>query len=312
MGAAVYAVSFVIVSIASIIAGRVMMVGVAGWALWLAGAPVWAGIALAATDLLLLLPGKRTRDKVQFTPLNGASVTVVLTAFNDEASIGLAVADFLSHPRVADVLVIDNNSSDRTRGAAAERGARVISEEQPGYGRCVFLALREGLATGADLTLLCEGDMTFRAYDIDKFLAYAPHADIVNGTRIVEQLRARNTQLTTFMYYGNFFMGKLLETKHAGQGTFTDVGTTYKLCRSQSLAELLPLLDPAVNLEFNAHFMDTALTYGFSMVECPVTFHPRVGESKGGNVNNFRALKVGVKMLIGIAAGWRFVRERPL
>ena len=31
--------------------------------------------------------------------------------------------------------------------------------------------------------------MTYRAYDIDKFLAYAPHADIVNGTRIVEQLR---------------------------------------------------------------------------------------------------------------------------
>lgn len=58
---------------------------------------------------------------------------------------------------------------------------------------------------------------TFRARDIDKFLAYLPHAELVNGTRIVEQLRAYITQLNTFMYYGNFFVGKLLEIKHLGK-----------------------------------------------------------------------------------------------
>lgn len=29
---------------------------------------------------------------------------------------------------------------------------------------------------------------------------------------------------------------------------------------------------------------------GLTVVECPVTFHPRVGASKGGNVNNWRGL----------------------
>jgi len=77
------------------------------------------------------------------------------------------------------------------------------------------------------LVALCEGDMTFRAADLDKFLAYAPHADIVNGTRIAEQLQDPDTQLSTFMYYGNFFAGKLLEVKHLGKGTFTDVATNY-------------------------------------------------------------------------------------
>ena len=67
--------------------------------------------------------------------------------------------------------------------------------------------------------------MTFRARDLEKLLAYIDHADIVNGTRIVEQLREYSTQLSTFMYYGNFFVGKLLELKHLGRGTFTDVGT---------------------------------------------------------------------------------------
>lgn len=54
------------------------------------------------------------------------------------------------------------------------------------------------------------------------------------------------------------------------------------------------MLNPSVNLEFNAHFLDTALSCGARIVKCPITFHRRVGLSKGGNTNNRRALKVGL------------------
>ena len=111
---------------------------------------------------------------------------------------------------------------------------------------------------------------------------------------------ARATQLSTFIYYGNLFVGKLLEAKHLGRSTITDVGTTYKLCRREALIPLMLHLKPTVNLEFNAHFLDTALDHGCDIVECPITFHPRVGVSKGGNVNNRRALCVGLGMLFGI------------
>ena len=43
---------------------------------------------------------------------------------------------------------------------------------------------------------------------------------------------------------------------------------------------------------------------GERLVECPITFHPRVGVSKGGNVNNWRALKVGLRMILGLCFGW--------
>jgi hypothetical protein len=157
------------------------------------------------------------------------------------------------------------------------------------------------------LVVLCEGDQTFRADDLDKLLVYAPHADIVNGTRTVEPLRQRATQLSTFMYYGNIFVGKLLEAKHLGRSTITDVGTTYKLCRRRAVQRLLPRLNPAVNLEFNAHLLDLALQSDLAVVECPITFHPRVGVSKGGNTSNWRALRVGCRMMLGIVVGWRRV-----
>jgi hypothetical protein len=279
---------------------------VADRVVWYSGMPVVAGGLLICYDLFVLFPSKRRTTPVRWAPPSNCGVTVVLSAYNDELSIGAAVEDFKAHPLVRRVIVVDNNSSDRTSQCARTAGALVVNEPLQGYGNCVYRALSEGLSfKDTELTLLCEGDMTFRAYDIEKFLAYLPHADIVNGTRISEQLRERRTQLSTFMYYGNFFAGKLLEVKHLGRGTFTDVGTTYKLCRNQALEVLMPYLNPEINLEFNAHFLDTALAQGLAVVECPITFHNRVGLSKGGNSSNLKALAVGSRMIFGLVAGWR-------
>ena len=274
---------------------------------WYSGVPVTFGLALVGLDLALMLPAKRRQShRGSLEPIGDRRVVVALTAYNDDSSIADAVADFRTHPLVERVIVVDNNSQDKTSERASAAGATVVLETRQGYGRCVYRCYQEALAqSNAELIVLCEGDMTFRARDLEKLLAYVDHADVVNGTRIVEQLRDYSTQLSTFMYYGNFFVGKLLELKHLGRGTFTDVGTTYKLVRRQSLQRLLPVLNPAVNLEFNAHFLDVALAHGERIVESPITFHPRVGVSKGGNVNNGRAVMVGLRMMWGLCFGWR-------
>jgi glycosyltransferase involved in cell wall biosynthesis len=278
------------------------------WLVWYSGIPLVAGILLALVDLFLLLGEKRHRTELRYTPLRDRHVTVALTAYNDEASISPAVHDFLDHPLVRRVIVVSNNSSDCTIERAAAAGAIAVNEPLAGYGRCVHRCYTEALRyLDTDLIVLCEGDRTFRAYDIDKLLAFAPHADVVNGTRTAEPLRQYETQLSTFMYYGNLFVGKLLEAKRLGRCTLTDVGTTYKLCRRTELERLLPHLNPAVNLEFNAYFMDMALAHGLTIVECPITFHPRIGISKGGNTNNARAFKVGGRMILGIVFGWRLL-----
>jgi hypothetical protein len=273
---------------------------------WYSGIPILAGILLALFDLLYLLRQKKPDVPVRFQPVKRRRVTVALTAYNDEESIAGAVEDFLVHPLVERVIVVSNNSTDRTFERAEGAGAITFNEPAPGYGRCVYRCLQEAVRfEDTEFVVLCEGDSTFRAYDIEKLLAYAPHADIVNGTRTVEPLRQYLTQLSTFMYYGNLFVGKLLEAKHLGRGTITDVGTTYKLCRRESLTGLLPRLNPSVNLEFNAHFLDTALLHDLVLLECPITFHPRIGISKGGNVNNWRGFTVGARMILGLLSDWK-------
>jgi glycosyltransferase involved in cell wall biosynthesis len=276
---------------------------------WYSALPVVVGLMLIFIELWFFVRPKRAEKTVWLRETPNVKVTAVLTAYNDELSIGAAVKDFLASEFVNRVLVISNNSSDRTMEEAAAAGAIVYNETKQGYGACVFRALSEGAKfDDTDLVLLCEGDMTFRSADIPKFLSYIGHGDIVNGTRIVEQLQASGTQISTFIHYGNLAVGKLLELKYLGESTLSDVGTTYKLCRTDSLRNLLPLLDDDINLEFNPYFLEQAIKHGFRVIECPITFHPRVGVSKGGNVSNKIALGVGIRMIIGIVFGWKFIR----
>lgn len=306
LGIAMYLLGVLLVFPRYLLGLRALLDPVSAWLVWYGGVPIVLGLALALFDLLVLFESKKPDVPVRFDPVVNRRVTVVLTAYNDEESIAGAVEDFRANPLVERVIVVSNNSSDRTFERAEAAGAITFNEMAPGYGRCVFRCLTEGAKfTDTDFVVLCEGDSTFRAYDIEKLLAYAPHADIVNGTRTVEPLRQHITQLSTFMYYGNVFVGKLLEAKHLGRGTITDVGTTYKLCRRDALIGLLEKLNPAVNLEFNAHFLDIALQNELVLLECPITFHPRIGLSKGGNVNNWRGFTVGLRMIFGLVSGWR-------
>jgi glycosyltransferase involved in cell wall biosynthesis len=278
---------------------------------WYSGVPLVIGAALISWDLFRNVARLRDTKSIRNDPPANRFLTVALTAYNDERSIGPAVQDFQAHPLVRRVIVISNNSNDRTMEVAEKAGALVFNEPRQGYGACVHRALQQALLfKDTELTVLCEGDRTFRANDLDKFLAYIPHADVVNGSRIVEQLQDRHTQLSMFMHYGNLFAGKVLELKYLGMVSLTDVGTTYKVCRNESLRALMQKLDPRINLEFNAYFLDTALKLGLRILECPITFHPRVGTSKGGNLNNRVATRLGLRMLLGIFADWKgFARD---
>jgi hypothetical protein len=106
---------------------------------WYSGVPSTLGVILVAADLAFLLPGKRRRSRREaLPPVTDRQVVVVLTAYNDEKSIAGAVQDFRNHPAVRRLIVVDNNSQDNTADVARRAGAQVVTEVQPGYGRCVL------------------------------------------------------------------------------------------------------------------------------------------------------------------------------
>src|ERR1700749_1913806 len=124
---------------------------------WYSAVPCTFGLLLAAADLAFLLPGKRKRSqRVRPCPVGTRQVVVALTAYNDEESIGDAVSDFIGHPLVRQVVVVENNSRDNTFEVARHAGAKVVTESRPGYGNCVYRCLQEALAAGdTELIVIC-------------------------------------------------------------------------------------------------------------------------------------------------------------
>jgi glycosyltransferase involved in cell wall biosynthesis len=231
----------------------------------------------------------------EYRPLDGARVHVGLTAYNDELSIGDAVRDFKACAAVHKVIVVENSSTDRTCQVALDAGAaEVITEKVPGYGSCCMRALAEA-ARGADVIVLCEGDMTFRGADVKKFLAYLENCDLVLGTRATQELRETGTQMDWLINPANQIMAKLVQTRFWGT-RLTDVGCTYRAMRADTYHRLKDRLWVRGD-HFSPHLFIEALKMRMRVIEIPVVFRKRVGRSKGVGSNKLKAARVALKML---------------
>lgn len=230
-----------------------------------------------------------------YRSLADARVHVALTCYNDEQAIGLAVREFKANPRVAKVIVVDNDSKDRSRQVARDAGAdEVILERRSGYGSCCMRALREG-ARGADVIVLCEGDMTFSGSDVAKLLAYLENCDLVLGTRATQELRDLDTQMDWLINPFNQIVAKLHQLRFFGT-RLTDVGCTYRAMRTGAYARLEPRLHVQKS-HFSPHMFIEALKLEMRVVEVPIFFRRRVGESKGVGTNKLKAARVALAML---------------
>jgi glycosyltransferase involved in cell wall biosynthesis len=221
----------------------------------------------------------------------GHRVSVIFPAYNEEASIAQAVRDFSDIEAIDEVVVVDNNSRDATAGRAEAAGARVLREPRQGYGN----ALRRGLAEAhGEYVVLAEPDGTFMAKDVLKLLAYADDFDLVLGTRTTRELIWHGANMGWQLRWGNWFVAKVLQVLFSGP-SLSDCGCTLRLIRRSAADRLLPRFTVG-----GSHFLPEmawlALLAGLRLVEVPVNYRNRVGQSKitGSPVT---AARVGSHML---------------
>lgn len=230
------------------------------------------------------------------------SLVVAITAYNDALATEATVREFLAQPEVAEVLVIDNNSTDDTVRLATAAGARVIHEANQGYGHACMRGLREGLGIdGATAVVLVEGDGTFSAADLPKFLSYIDQSDMVIGTRVVQHLVEPGSQMDHFFTWGNMFVALLLrlrfwDTQYLGRSSVSDCGCTYRMIRTGALRQIIDDLEVG-GMHFSLHMMLITMHHRLQVVEAPVSFRRRWGRSKGGSQSLGAGLRVGLAMI---------------
>jgi glycosyltransferase involved in cell wall biosynthesis len=228
----------------------------------------------------------------------GRTVTVVFPAYNEELHIRHAVEEFFLPDVVDEIVVVDNNSKDRTAQEAAATRARLVSESSQGYGHALRRGLREA---SSDLIILAEPDGTFVGRDVLKLLAYADDFDMVCGTRTTRELIWEQANMGWFLRFGNLVVAKLIQALYGGP-SLTDCGCTLRLVHRSAALQILDDLTVGGS-HFLPEMVILALRRGLRVIEVPVNYRGRIGESKiTGTLKG--TLRTGLSM-IGLIVKYR-------
>ena len=229
-------------------------------------------------------------------------VSVIFPAYNEEQYIRAAVEDFSIAGVVDEIIVVNNNSRDRTEEEALKTNARVILETKQGYGYALQRGLRE--ATG-DIIIMAEPDGTFIGKDVLKLLAYADDFEVVCGTRTTRELIWAEANMGWFLRGGNWLVAKMIQLLYGGP-SLSDCGCTLRLLQRAALERIQPQLTVGGS-HFLPEMVILSLKHKIKIIEIPVNYRGRVGESKiTGNLKG--VLRTGFRM-IGLILTYR-IRQR--
>lgn len=216
-----------------------------------------------------------------------AIVSVVIPCLNEEAPIADVVRDVLAQG-VDEVVVVDNGSTDATAARAQAAGARVVVENQRGYGRACATGVR-AIRADADIVCFLDGDGS----DVPAFMAdvVGPVArgetDFVMGSRLRGRREAGS--MTPQQIVAGALAGVLLRLVYGVR--FTDMSPF----RAIRVGELQRLGMREATYGWNLEMQMRVAAAGLRFLEVPVDHRRRRGGTS----------KVSGNLVAGLSAAWK-------
>ena len=215
---------------------------------------------------------------------------MVIPVFNEQEAIQNVLSDIPRHLE-ADVVVVDNGSTDRTVELARRKGARIVHERRRGYG----WACLAGIAAlhKPDIVVFLDGD--YSDYPDEMTGLVKPivegRADLVIGSRILGNREAG--ALLPQARFGNWLATWLIRRLFGA--CFTDLGPF----RAVTYPALLQLEMQDRTFGWTVEMQVKAARLKLRFLEVPVSYRRRIGVSKiTGTVSG--TIRAGWKILYTI------------
>jgi glycosyltransferase involved in cell wall biosynthesis len=208
-------------------------------------------------------------------------VSVVIPAFNEGQTIGPVIRAVQAQCPQAEVIVVDDASSDDTADQAAAAGARVIRRPYNlGNGAGVKTGIR---AAAGDVVLILDGDGQHDPADIPRLLTHIPPYDMVVGTR------SRAGQQNTLRWLGNLMLNRL-GTYLVGM-EMRDLTSGFRAMRRDVIAEFLHLLP-------NQFSWSTTSALAFAKAGYHIRFEPIAMRKRAAGRSKQRLVPNAVKFVL--------------
>ena len=202
-------------------------------------------------------------------------VRVIIPAFNEEGSI-TKVIDAIPSELVTEVIVANNNSTDRTALRAKEAGATVVDQPNPGYGNACLKGLQyiKENSLETDIVVFMDGD--YSDYPEEMSMLIDPilneKMEMVIGSRALGQ-RERGS-MTVPQQFGNWLATWLIQIIYRFR--YTDLGP-FRAIRYDALVAL-DMQDQ--NYGWTVEMQLKAVKKKLRIKEVPVNYRQRIGVSK--------------------------------
>lgn len=224
-----------------------------------------------------------------------ARVLVIIPAYNEAASISQVIQGVRDSAPFADIVVVNDGSSDDTALVAKLDGANIISHcFNMGYGIALQTGFKYALARGYAYVIYLDGDGQHESKCIRDILAelLSRSADVVIGSRYLGNFQYRTdwTRRLASILFG------CITSKIIGQ-RITDPTSGFRGCNRLALKfyvqDVFPVDFPDADVLIMLHFA------GLSIKEVPVTmYHKASGKSMHSGI--IKPLYYVYKMLLAI------------
>ena len=207
-------------------------------------------------------------------------VCVLLPTMDEVETVSRVVDDFRA-AGLDEILVIDGGSTDGTREAARESGARVVVQSGRGKGQAVREAVRDHIETR--YVVMADADATYDAADVDAMLdpLRSGDADHVIGNRFADMRPGAMTRLNRL---GNRLINLSVRAIH--REDYRDILSGYRAFTRESFSRLHLTADGfGIETEMAVECVKNRL----SVTVVPITYRER----PGGSATNLHPIRDG-------------------
>jgi dolichyl-phosphate beta-glucosyltransferase len=218
---------------------------------------------------------KRVGSDVSIASDGQPLLSIVLPAYNEETRLPeslKAITDFVSQKTYpVEVLVVDNNSTDRTSAIVQEYArecpfVRGLFEGTQGKGAAVRTGM---LAARGRYRFICDADLSMPVEEIDKFLPpLLDHFDIAIASREAPG---------AFRYdepWYRHLMGRVFNTvvRWFAVPGLQDTQCGFKMFRAEVAENIFPL-QTMNGWSFDVEILYAARSWGYKIVEVPIHWY---------------------------------------
>ena len=201
-------------------------------------------------------------------------IKVIIPAFNEEDSIGKVIKDIPSE--VAEVIVVNNGSTDQTAAVAETAGATVLYEPQKGYGYACLCGMDYLIQNhiAPDILVFLDGDYSDHPEELPFLLAPIQNnkVDLVVGSRVPH--KREKGSMTPQQVFGNGLACVLMKWLYGAR--FTDLGP-FRAIRWEALMAL-EMGDKTYGWTIEMQLKVLKMKMKYEEVE--VSYRKRIGVSK--------------------------------